>query len=334
MERHLPVLGSVTGSTPVAPDADLGMTADELEAEIRRLKRERNAVILAHYYQEDELQDLADHVGDSLQLSQAAAKTEADVIAFCGVHFMAETAKILNPGKIVVVPDLAAGCSLADGCPAPVFARWLESYPGHTVVSYINCSAEVKALSDVICTSSNAVKIVKALGDQKIVFAPDRHLGAFVARQAARPDLVCWQGTCVVHETFSERRLLELMVQHPEADVIAHPECHDGILRHAAHIASTSGLIDHAKTSPKQAFIVATEAGILHKMRAAAPGKTLIPAPPDDESCSCNLCPYMKRNTLEKLYLALRDLAPRVDVPEPVRVRALRPIQRMLEMSV
>jgi quinolinate synthase len=329
MERHLPVIG---GSA--APDADLGMTPEELEAEIRRLKRERNAVILAHYYQEDELQDLADHVGDSLQLSQAAARTQADVIAFCGVHFMAETAKILNPGKIVVVPDLDAGCSLADGCPAPVFARWLESYPGHAVVSYINCSAEVKALSDVICTSSNAVKIVQALGDQKIVFAPDRHLGAFVARQAARPDLVCWQGTCVVHETFSERRLIELMVQHPEAEVIAHPECHEGILRHAAHIASTSGLIDHARTSPKPAFIVATEAGILHKMRAAAPGKTLIPAPPDDESCSCNLCPHMKRNTLEKLYLALRDLEPRVDVPEPVRVRALRPIQRMLEMSV
>jgi quinolinate synthase len=331
MDRHLPVVGN---PSPADLDAAAALPPDELESEIRRLKRERNAVILAHYYQEDELQDLADHVGDSLQLSQAAAKTEADVIAFCGVHFMAETAKILNPGKIVVVPDLDAGCSLADGCPAPVFERWLEKYPGHTVVSYINCSAEVKALSDVICTSSNAVKIVKALGDTPIVFAPDRHLGAFVAKQAARPDLVCWQGTCVVHETFSERRLIELIAQHPEAEVIAHPECHDGILRHAAHIASTSGLIDHAKTSPKQAFIVATEAGILHKMQQAAPGKTLIPAPPDDESCSCNLCPYMKRNTLAKLYLALRDLQPRVDVAEPVRARALRPIQRMLDMSV
>jgi quinolinate synthase len=331
MDRHLSVVGS---QPPAAPGADLDLGPDELEAEIRRLKRERNAVILAHYYQEDDLQDLADHVGDSLQLSQAAAKTEADVIAFCGVHFMAETAKILNPSKIVVVPDLEAGCSLADGCPAPVFAHWLENYPGHTVVSYINCSAEVKALSDVICTSSNAVKIVKALGDQKIVFAPDRHLGAFVAKQAGRPDLVCWQGTCIVHETFSERRLIELMAQHPDAEVIAHPECHEGILRHAAHIASTSGLIEYARTSPKRAFIVATEAGILHKMREAAPGKMLIAAPPDDESCSCNLCPYMKRNTLEKLYLALRDLAPRVDVAEPIRVRALRPIQRMLEMSV
>jgi quinolinate synthase len=318
----LPVVGQPTG-----------LTDDELEAEIRRLKAERNAVILAHYYQESELQDLADFVGDSLQLSQQAAKTKADVIAFCGVHFMAETAKILNPGKIVVVPDLDAGCSLADGCPAEVFERWLEKYPGHTVVSYINCSAEVKAMSDVICTSSNAVKIVKALGDQRVVFAPDRHLGAFVAKQANRPDLVLWQGTCIVHETFSEKRLLALMAEHPDAEVIAHPECTDGILRHAQFIASTSGLIERARTSPKQAFIVATEAGILHKMAQAAPGKTLIAAPPEDESCSCNVCPFMKKNTLEKLYLSLRDLAPQVDVAEPIRVKALRPIQRMLEMS-
>ena len=325
MDRHLPVVGKNPEPT--------GLSDEELEAEIKRLKRERNAVILAHYYQESELQDLADHVGDSLQLSQAAAKTEADVIAFCGVHFMAETAKILNPNKIVVVPDLTAGCSLADGCPAPVFAKWLEQYPGHTVVSYINCSAEVKALSDVICTSSNAVKIVKALGNEKIVFAPDRHLAAFVAKQANRPDLVPWNGTCIVHETFSEKRLLELMAQHPDAEVIAHPECHEGILRHAHFVASTSGLIDYAKKSPKQAFIVATEAGIMHKMAQAAPGKTLIAAPPEDESCSCNVCPFMKKNTLEKLYLSLRDLQPQVDVPEPVRVRALRPIQRMLEMS-
>src|SRR5580704_8304570 len=324
----LPVLGQPSGL------AAGELSDDELESEIRRLKAERNAVILAHYYQESEIQDLADYVGDSLQLSQAAAKTDAEVIAFCGVHFMAETAKILNPTKVVVVPDLDAGCSLADGCPAPAFARWLEKYPGHTVVSYINCSAEVKALSDVICTSSNAVKIVDALKGERVVFAPDRHLGAFVAKRANRPDLVLWQGTCVVHETFSERRLLELMAQHPDAEVIAHPECHDGILRHAAFIASTSGLIDRARTSPKHAFIVATEAGILHTMAAAAPGKLLIPAPPEDESCSCNVCPYMKKNTLEKLYLSLRDLQPQVDVPEPVRVKALRPIQRMLEMSV
>jgi quinolinate synthase len=306
---------------------------DELVAEIQWLKAQRNAVILAHYYQESELQDVADHVGDSLQLSQAAARTDADVIVFCGVHFMAETAKILNPNKTVVVPDLLAGCSLADGCPAPVFARWLEKYPGHTVVSYINCSAEVKALSDVICTSSNAVKIVKALEGQKIVFAPDRHLGAFVQKQANRPDVVLWQGTCVVHETFSEKRLIELMTRHPDAEVIAHPECTDAILRHASHVASTSGLIAYAQKSPKQTFIVATEVGILHKMQQAAPGKTLLAAPPEDESCSCNTCPYMKKNTLEKLYLCLRDLKPQVDVPESVRVKALRPIQRMLEMS-
>ncbi len=320
----LPVIGA---------QQPLDIPVDELEDAIRRLKAERNAVILAHYYQESEIQDLADYVGDSLQLSQAAAKTEADVIAFCGVHFMAETAKILNPHKVVVIPDLLAGCSLADGCPAPAFERFLARYPGHAVVSYINCSAEVKAMSDVICTSSNAVKIVKALGDRKIVFAPDRHLGAFVKKQANRPDIVCWEGTCIVHETFSEKRLLALMVQHPDAEVIAHPECHEGILRHAAFIASTSGLIERARTSGKRAFIVATEAGILHKMQQAAPGKLLIPAPPEDESCACNMCPHMKRNTLEKLYLSLRDLAPQVDVPEPVRVRALAPIQRMLEMS-
>ncbi|HTL32944.1 MAG TPA: quinolinate synthase NadA [Kofleriaceae bacterium] len=324
----LPVVGNQPGSSQ-----PLDMTDDELESEIKRLKKERNAVILAHYYQESEIQDLADFVGDSLQLSQAAAKTQADVIAFCGVHFMAETAKILNPEKIVVVPDLSAGCSLADGCPAPVFQKWLEQYPGHTVVSYINCSAEVKALSDVICTSSNAVKIVKALGDEKVVFAPDRHLAAFVAKQANRPDLVPWQGTCIVHETFSEKRLLELMAENPDAEVIAHPECHEGILRHASHIASTSGLIEYAKKSPKSKFIIATEEGILHRMKQAAPGKTLIPAPPEDESCSCNKCPYMRKNTLEKLYLCLRDLQPQVDVPEAVRVKALAPIQRMLEMS-
>jgi quinolinate synthase len=331
MATKLPVVGSPSAPTDERPD-DLP-PPDEIEDAIRALRTERNAVILAHYYQEDEIQDIADFVGDSLQLSQAARKTDADVIAFCGVHFMAETAKILNPTKIVVVPDLKAGCSLADGCPAPVFGKWLEQYPGHTVVSYINCSADVKALSDVICTSSNAVKIVKALGDQKIVFAPDRHLGRFVARQTGRDDLVLWQGACVVHETFSEKKLIELMTRHPDAEVIAHPECEDGILRHATHVASTSGLIDYAKKSPAQKLIVATEAGILHRMAKEAPGKELIPAPPEDESCSCNLCPFMRLNTLEKLYLSLRDLEPQVDVPEAVRVRALRPIERMLELS-
>ncbi len=308
--------------------------ADRLEDEIRALKKERNAVILSHYYQEDEIQDLADFVGDSLQLSQQAKQTDAEVICFCGVHFMAETAKILNPGKIVVVPDLEAGCSLADGCPAPIFAKWLERYPEHVVVSYINCSAEVKALSDVICTSSNAVKIVKSFpNSQKIVFAPDRHLGRYVQRQADRPDLVLWQGTCIVHEIFSEKRLLALKVAHPEAEIVAHPECEEAILRHADYIGSTSGLLARVKSSPAPTFIVATEAGILHKMKLEAPGKTLIPAPPEDESCSCNLCPHMRRNTLEKLYLCLRALEPRIELPEPVRVRALQPIERMLQLS-
>jgi quinolinate synthase len=306
----------------------------DLEQEILRLKKERNAVLLAHYYQESEIQDLADYVGDSLQLSQAAAKTKADVICFAGVHFMAETAKILNPDKIVVVPDLEAGCSLADGCPAPVFKRWLEKYPDHKVISYINCSAEVKALSDLICTSSNAVKMVKSFPkDQKLVFAPDKHLGRFVAKQADRPDLVLWQGTCIVHETFSEKKLIALKLEHPDAKVIAHPECEEPILRVADFIGSTSALIDYAKKSEAREFIVATEAGILHKMAQEAPGKVLIPAPPEDESCACNMCPHMRRNTLEKLYLCLRDLQPRIELPEALRVRALVPIERMLALS-
>lgn len=307
----------------------------QIESEILRLKKEKNAVILAHYYQESEIQDLADFVGDSLQLSVAAKDTDADVICFCGVHFMAETAKILNPDKIVIVPDMNAGCSLADGCPADAFEAFLKNYPDHTVVSYINCSAEVKALSDIICTSSNAAKIIKALGpDEKIVFAPDRHLGRYVSKQSGRDDIVLWQGSCIVHETFSEKRLLELKVRHPEAKIIAHPECAEGILRHADCIASTSGLLNYVVDNPAPAFIVATEAGILHKMSQAAPDKLLIPAPPEDESCACNLCPFMRLNTLEKLYACLRDLSPQVDVPEPIRTRALRPIERMLEMSL
>jgi quinolinate synthase len=307
---------------------------DQIEDEIRRLKTERNAVLLAHYYQEDEIQDLADFVGDSLQLAQAAKKTQADVICFAGVHFMAETAKILNPDKIVVVPDLEAGCSLADGCPAPAFKHWLGQYPDHVVVSYINCSADVKALSDVICTSSNAVKIVKSFPkSQKIVFAPDKHLGRFVQKQAERPDLVLWQGTCIVHETFSEKKLLALKAAHPDAEIIAHPECEEAILAHADYIGSTSGLLQRVKTSPAPTFIVATEAGILHKMKLEAPEKTLIPAPPEDESCSCNLCPHMRRNTLDKVYLALRDLEPQIHLEEAVRLRALAPIERMLQLS-
>ena len=307
---------------------------DDIEDAILALKKKQNAVLLAHYYQESEIQDLADFVGDSLQLSQAARDTQADVICFAGVHFMAETAKILNPGRKVIVPDLDAGCSLADGCPAPLFKKWLEDYPGHTVVSYINCSAEVKALSDVICTSSNAARIVKALGNDKIVFAPDKHLGRYVSKQAQRDDIVLWQGTCVVHETFSEKKLIALAQRHPHAKIIAHPECEDAILRHADHIASTSGLIDYVQKSDARTFIIATEAGILHKMMQVAPDKELIPAPPEDDSCSCNMCPFMRLNTLEKLYVCLRDLTPEVDVPEPVRSLALRPIERMLAMSV
>jgi len=306
----------------------------DLEDAIVAIKKERNAVILAHYYQEPEIQDLADFVGDSLQLSQQAKATEADVICFAGVHFMAETAKILNPHKTVVIPDLEAGCSLADGCPAPAFKKWLADYPEHEVISYINCSAEVKALSDVICTSSNAAKIVKAMGDKKIVFAPDRHLGRYVSKQSGRDDIVLWPGSCIVHETFSEKKLLELKARHPEAKVAAHPECEETILRHADHIASTSGLIKFVKADSAKEFIIATEVGILHKMQKEAPGKTLIPAPPEDDSCACNMCPYMRKNTLEKLYLCLRDLTPQVDVAEPIRSQALKPIERMLEMSV
>ncbi len=314
-------------------DLGLNMLPEELEAEINRLRKEKNAVILAHYYQEAEIQDLADFVGDSLQLSQMAKKTEADVIVFCGVHFMAETAKILNPTKKVVIPDLRAGCSLADGCPAPKFEEWLKKYPDHKVISYINCSADVKALSDVICTSSNAAHIVKSMGDEKIVFAPDRHLGRYVSKQSGRDDIVLWQGACIVHETFSEKKLIALKLQHPDAKIAAHPECEESILKHADHIASTSGLIKFVKNSDAKEFIIATEAGILHKMQKEAPGKLLIPAPPEDESCSCSECPFMRLNTLEKLYMCLKDLGPEVDVPESTRVKALIPIERMLKLS-
>jgi quinolinate synthase len=302
----------------------------DLEAEIRRLKKDRNAIVLAHYYQESEIQDLADFVGDSLELARRGKEAKEPVIAFAGVHFMAETSKILTPEKTVVVPDLEAGCSLADGCPAPLFSEWLMKYPGHTVVSYVNCSAAVKALSDVIVTSSSAEVILRQIPDP-VVFAPDRNLAAWLEKKLSRKFAV-WPGTCVVHETFSEKKLLDLMTRNPEAEVIAHPECEESILRHAAVVASTSGLLKHVTTSPKQAFIVATEEGILHQMHRAAPGKTLIPAPPVAD-CSCNTCPHMKRNTLEKLAACLRDLSPRIEVPEPVRVKAKKAIDRMLEMT-
>ena len=304
-----------------------------LEAEIARLKKERNAVILAHYYQESEIQDLADHVGDSLGLARAAQATKADVIVFCGVHFMAEVAKILNPDRIVVLPDLAAGCSLADGCPPAAFQHFLKKHPGAQVVSYINCSAAVKAMSDVIVTSSNAVPIVNALPkDRPIVFAPDRHLGRFVAEKTGR-ELVLWPGSCIVHETFSEKRIIELLLRHPEAELIAHPECDAHVLRHAKFVGSTTALLKHAVASPAKTFIVATEEGILHAMRRDAPDKTFIAAPPEDESCACNQCPHMRLNTMEKLYLCLRDLEPRIELDEALRLRAKQPIDRMLEMS-
>lgn len=305
----------------------------DLEDEIQRLKKERNAVLLAHYYQESEIQDVADFIGDSLQLSQQAAKTTADVICFAGVHFMAETAKILSPQKTVVLPDLAAGCSLADGCPADKFAAWKALHPDSVVVSYINCSAEVKALSDYICTSSNAEKIVRAAAatGKSVLFAPDKHLGAHIIKKTGIP-MTLWQGTCVVHETFSERKIIALKTQHPDALLLAHPECEENILRMADHIASTTGILKFAVSSPAKKFIVATESGILHQMKKAAPDKEFIPAPPE-ANCACNECPYMKKNTLEKVYLALRDLSPQIMMSEDLMNRARVSIDRMMALS-
>jgi quinolinate synthase len=306
---------------------------DDLESAILDLKEERNAVLLAHYYQEDEIQDLADFVGDSLALAQAAKRTDRDVIAFCGVHFMAETAKILNPERRVVVPDLEAGCSLADGCPPAEFEKFVAQHPGAKVLTYINTHASIKALSDLICTSSNAVKMLEALGDTPVVFGPDRHLGRWIARQANRPDLILWPGTCVVHEQFSARRLVQLKVVHPDAEVLAHPECDQAVLDEVDLIASTTGIIKRAVESPAKTLIIATEDGVFHQIQRQAPDKTLIQAPGIDESCACNRCPYMRLNTLEKLYRCLRDLEPEVTVPEEIRLKALRPIERMLELS-
>jgi quinolinate synthase len=303
------------------------------ELEILRLKRERNAILLAHYYQESEIQDLADVVGDSLALARAAQKVDADVIVFCGVHFMAETAKILNPGLPVVVPDLAAGCSLADGCPAPEFREFIGRHPGAAVVSYINCSAEVKALSDVICTSSNAVEIVRHFSDRPVIFAPDRHLGRWVAQQADRPDLILWEGACIVHEQFSAKALAQMRVRHPDAEVLAHPECEQAVLAQADFVGSTSKIIARSVESPSKTLIIATEDGVFHQIQQKVPEKTLIQAPGMDESCACNRCPYMRLNTLEKLEACLRTLEPQVTVPEDVRVAALRPLERMLELS-
>ena len=299
---------------------------------IQALKQELNAVILGHYYQDPDIQDIADYIGDSLELSRKAVNTEADVIVFAGVHFMAETAKILNPDKLVLLPDLNAGCSLADSCPPDAFAKFKAAHPDHLVVSYINCSAEIKAMSDIICTSSNAVKIVNQIPkDQPIIFAPDRNLGRYVMEQTGR-DLVVWQGSCIVHETFSEKKIVQLKIEHPDAEVIAHPECEPPVLRHADYIGSTTALLKYSQSSLSQAFIVATEPGIIHQMQKQTPEKRFIPAPAMN-NCACNECPYMRLNTLEKLYLAMKNRKPEITMPEHIQLAALRPIQRMLEMS-
>lgn len=305
----------------------------DLEAEIRRLKTEKNAVILAHYYQDSEIQDLADFVGDSLALSQAAAKTDASVIVFCGVHFMAETAKILNPEKPVLLPDLDAGCSLADRCPIDLYEEWLKQYPGHTVINYINSSAAVKAVSDIIVTSSNAVDIVKQLPEETpIVFGPDRHLGRWVEKQTGKK-MVLWPGFCIVHEQFNARRLAKLIAEHPDATIIAHPECEESVLERANYIGSTLALLKYVQSHPEiKKFIVATEVGILHQMTKSRPDAEFVCSPPNS-GCDCAMCPYMRLNTLEKLYLTLRDGYPEIVLDEELRQKALRPVQRMLEMS-
>ncbi len=306
--------------------------AVDYREEILRLKKGMNAVILAHYYQESEIQDIADVIGDSLELSRRAASTDAGVIVFAGVHFMAETAKILNPGKLVLLPDLNAGCSLAEGCPAPQFRALRAQFPDHVSITYINCSAEVKAASDIICTSSNAEKIIRQIPASKpIFFAPDRNLGRYLIRKTGR-DMLLWEGSCVVHETFNLRKIIQLQVENPGAELIAHPECEEPVLERAAFIGSTTGLLKHVQSSPVSAFIVATEPGILHQMEKSAPGKKFIPAPPD-ANCACNECPYMKLNTMEKLYLCMKNRTPEITLDPDVMRRALIPIQRMLEMS-
>jgi quinolinate synthase len=310
-----------------------GGAAINVKAEINRLRKERNAVILAHYYQAPEIQDIADFVGDSLDLSKKAAATDADVIAFCGVKFMAEVAKILSPQKTVILPDLKAGCSLEDSCPPEAFAKFRRAHPDHISLTYINCSAAVKAESDIIVTSSSAEKIINQLpADQKILFAPDKHLGAWLNRKTGR-DMLLWDGTCMVHEKFSVTELLKLKAQHPAAPVLAHPECPAAILELAHYVGATSGILNYALNSPEPTVIVATEPNIIHQMQKAAPHKNFIGAPGADGNCGCNMCPYMALNTMEKLYLSLRDLTPQIEVPEDVRVKAKRSLDRMLEMA-
>ncbi len=312
-------------------DLDVDPTLD-LEAEIRQLKKERNAIILAHYYQESEIQDIADYVGDSLGLSQQAASTEADIIVFAGVHFMAETAKMLSPSKKVLLPDLKAGCSLADSCPAPVFKKFKEKYPDHIVVSYINCSAELKTLTDICCTSTNARHIIDSIPkDQPIIFAPDVNLGRYLVKTTGR-DMVLWNGSCMVHEIFSHEKITKLQLRHPEAKFIAHPECEAPLLDIADHVGSTSSLLRYTKENPATEFIVATEPGIIHQMEKASPHKHFYPAPPNN-TCACNECPHMKRNTMEKLYLCMKYEQPEIILPDWVIEQGVASIDRMLEIS-
>lgn len=312
-------------------DEEIDPTLD-LFTEIRRLKSEKNAVILAHYYQDPDIQDIADFIGDSLGLAREAQKSRADIIAFAGVHFMAETAKILNPNRKVVIPDLKAGCSLSDSCPPELFARFREDHPDHLVITYINCSARIKALSDVICTSSNAVAIVESFPkEQPIIFAPDRNLGAYINSISGR-NMLLWNGACMVHEIFSERKILNLTRIHPEAEVIVHPECEEAVLKLADYIGSTTQLLDYTAKSSARSFIVATEAGIIHQMQLLSPDKTFIPAPPDN-ACACNECPHMKLNTLEKLYLCLKHEMPEIRLEESLIRQASLPMQRMLDIS-
>ncbi len=319
---------------PSAPPA--GVIPANLEEEILRLKREMNAVILAHYYQEDDIQDIADVIGDSLELARKAAETSADVIVFCGVKFMAEGAKILNPSKTVLLPDMAAGCSLEYSCPPAQFKAFREAHPEHIAITYINCSAEIKALTDIIVTSSNAEAIINSLPkDQKIIFAPDRFLGSYLNKKTGR-DMLLWDGSCMVHERFSERELVKLRTQHPKAHIIAHPECPETLLNYAHHIGSTSSLLKFTEERPGQEFIVLTEAGILHQMQKRSPGSTFYPVPSalDGGACvSCNTCPYMKLNTMEKLYLCMRDRTPELILPPELIVAARKPLDRMLELS-
>jgi quinolinate synthase len=312
-------------------DIEIDVTLD-LFAEIEKLKKEKKAVILAHYYQEPDIQDVADFIGDSLGLSQKAASTDADMIVFAGVHFMAETAKILNPNKKVLLPDLNAGCSLSDSAPPALFKLFRDKHPDHIVITYINCSAGMKALSDIICTSSNAQKIVESLpADQKIIFAPDKNLGAYINKQTGR-DMLLWNGSCMVHEIFSLEKITKLKIRHPKAKFIAHPECEAPVLALADYIGSTTGLLKYTQQSDVKKFIVATETGILHQMQKASPDKTFIPAPPNN-TCACNDCPYMKLNTLEKLYLCMKYELPEITMDEPLRLAAKKPIDRMLEIS-